>query len=239
MIVRIAIVDDDKDSNDTIKKHILRYAQSSGDEFLITQFYDGDEIASDYTAKYDIIFLDVYMQRMNGMAAAKVIRGFDKDVIIVFITSLAQYAINGYAVDALDYLLKPVPYFAFSQQLQRSVDRIKKNAAHYMLLSTDNGVIRTDVSQIVYIESQKHKMLVCVKDGAKTAVYALTATMKDLENRLADKNFFRCNHGYLINLAYVKRVNGNDVVVNDTTLAVSRSRKKEFMDALIAFVGEG
>ena len=87
--------------------------------FELTTFEDGEEIVTDYRAAYDIILLDVQMRHMDGMAAAEAIRKADKDVILIFITNMAQFAIRGYAVDALDYVLKPVPYLPFPSSCRR------------------------------------------------------------------------------------------------------------------------
>ena len=114
-MIHIAIVEDDPQVREQLAGYIRRYERQFGKMFELTTFEDGDEIVSDYKAVYDIILLDVQMRRMDGMAAAEAIRRVDKDVILIFITNMAQFAIRGYAVDALDYILKPVPYFAFSQ----------------------------------------------------------------------------------------------------------------------------
>ena len=109
----IAVVEDNPQFNEKLKQYLEKFSKENQVEFNIFSFTDGDEITSDYEAKYDIIFLDVEMKRLDGMTAAQKIREFDSDVIIIFITNMAQYAIGGYSVGALSFLLKPLPYFAF------------------------------------------------------------------------------------------------------------------------------
>src|SRR5699024_12199668 len=133
--------------------YLRRYERQFGRMFEVSLFEDGDEIVSDYRAVYDIILLDVQMRRMDGMAAAEAIRKVDKDVLLIFITNMAQFAIEGYAVDALDYVLKPVPYFAFSQQLQKAVDRLRRRRKPFLAVPIDGGLRRVDVSTIYYLES--------------------------------------------------------------------------------------
>ncbi len=158
--------------------------------FELSLFDDGDEIVSDYRAVYDIIFLDVQMRRMDGMAAAERIRQMDKDVLLIFITNMAQFAIRGYAVDALDYVLKPVPYFAFSQQLQKAVTRLQARQKTFLTVPVEGGLRRVDVASLYYLESGEHKVRLYTEDGVLTA----SGTLKSFEDKLADKPF-AAEHG--------------------------------------------
>ena len=118
-MIRIALVEDEAEVRAQLQGYVQRHTRQYGTEFAVTEFADGMELLDDYRPVYDILFLDVEMKHLDGMETARRVRQLDKDVIIVFITNMAQYAIGGYAVGALDYVLKPVPYFAFSQQLRR------------------------------------------------------------------------------------------------------------------------
>lgn len=113
-MTRIAIVEDEAAVREQLAGYVQRYTRQYGTQFEVTMFTDGVEILEDYRPVYDIIFLDVEMQHLDGMETARRIRELDSDVLLIFITNMAQYAIKGYAVGALDYVLKPVPYFAFS-----------------------------------------------------------------------------------------------------------------------------
>lgn len=108
-MIRLALVEDDALYRSQLREYIDKYSAASGEKFTVTEFSDGDEIALGYKAVYDIILMDIEMKFMDGMMAAEEIRKIDTEVIIIFITNSPQYAIKGYAVDALDYVLKPVP----------------------------------------------------------------------------------------------------------------------------------
>ncbi|MDR1092636.1 MAG: LytTR family DNA-binding domain-containing protein [Clostridiales bacterium] len=234
MVVRIAVVEDDDAEAKTISDYISRFQKESRDVFKVARFWDGDEITSDYRPDYDIIFLDIRMKGIDGITAARYIRRMDNDVALIFITHMAQYAIKGYSVGALDFLPKPVSYFSFSQQLKRSIEHIKRCKDNmYILLPTENGVVKMDVARVLFIESFKHKMTVHTKDGE----YHLISTMKDLESRLAGRGFFRSDNSFLVNLAHVKAVEGSLVILDSAGLNVSRSRKTSFLQALAAYVG--
>ena len=174
------------------------------------------------------------MKFMDGMSAAEEIRKVDTEVVIMFITNMPQYAIRGYAVDALDYVLKPVSYFAFSQRLNRAIGRMKKRESKTIAISIKGGTVRLDVANITYIESQGHTLIFHTNVGC----YESSGTMKDLEKELTSMNFYRGNKGYLINLAHVERVLDGCAIVRGQQLGLSRARKKEFMEALTRYWGE-
>lgn len=92
-----------------------------------------------YSPVYDILLLDIEMKEMDGMEAARRIRERDDKVVIIFITAAPQYAISGYEVRALSYLLKPLPWFAFSQELKKSIDMVRRNDDDSMLMTPAKG----------------------------------------------------------------------------------------------------
>ena len=186
-MLHIAIVEDDAEVREQLVGYVRRYERQFGPMFDLTTFADGDEIVSDYRAVYDIIMLDVQMRRMDGMAAAEAIRKVDSDVILIFITNMAQFAIRGYAVDALDYVLKPVPYFAFSQQLQKAVNRLQKRQKTFLTVPVDGGLRRVDVAAIYYLESQGHYVHFYTEAGELVA----PGSLKSYEEKLAGKPFTR------------------------------------------------
>ena len=145
-MIKIAIVEDEAAVRDQLTDYVRRYTRQYGTEFEVTCFTDGDEILENYRPAFDIIFLDVEMKRLNGMETAQRIRELDDDVLLIFITNMAQYAIKGYSVGALDYVLKPVPYFAFSQQLQKAVNQLARRARHYLAVPVDGGMRRLDTA---------------------------------------------------------------------------------------------
>ena len=157
-MIRVAIVEDDAEVQGVLQEYVRRYTRQYGTEFEVTLFADGVDILDDYRAVYDIIFLDVEMKHLDGMTTAERIRQMDADVILIFITNMAQYAIRGYSVGALDYVLKPVPYFAFSQQLLKAVARLEKRAKHYLTVPVEGGLRRLDTASIYYLESEGHRV---------------------------------------------------------------------------------
>lgn len=232
-MIRIAIVDDDSTSIELLKSYMMQYQRERGEEMSVTAFSDGDELVENYKAEFDMILLDIEMRFMDGMTAAKKIRESDPEVVIIFITNMTQYAINGYQVNATDYVLKPVSYFSFSQSLDRALLRMGKRVKHYIAISVKGGTVKLGVAEICYVESQGHRLIF----HTKTDEYVTFSTMKEIEEKLKDYHFFRCNKGILLNLAFVDGVQDGCVIVNNEMLVISRGRKKDFMEELTNYLG--
>ena len=232
-MIRIAMVEDEATVREQLQGYIQRYTRQYGTEFAVTEFSDGVEILDAYRPVYDIVLLDVEMKHLDGMETARRIRELDRDVVLLFITNMAQYAIKGYAVGALDYVLKPVPYFAFSQQLQKAEEKLRRRARHYLAVPVEGGLRRLDTAQIYYMESEGHRVHFYTEEGEFSAPGAL----KTFEEKLADLPFARCNSGYLVNLAQVKSVQQGLAQVGPYELQVSRPKRKSFLVALADYIG--
>ncbi|MBD9241347.1 MAG: DNA-binding response regulator [Ruminococcaceae bacterium] len=232
-MIRIAMVEDEAAVREQLQGYIQRYTRQYGTEFAVTEFSDGVEILDAYRPVYDIVLLDVEMKHLDGMETARRIRELDRDVVLLFITNMAQYAIKGYAVGALDYVLKPVPYFAFSQQLQKAEEKLRRRARHYLAVPVEGGLRRLDTAQIYYMESEGHRVHFYTEEGEFLAPGAL----KTFEEKLADLPFARCNSGYLVNLAQVKSVQQGLAQVGPYELQVSRPKRKSFLAALADYIG--
>ena len=131
---KIAIVEDQEETRESLNRFVWQYAQEQGLQVEISLITDGAEIAEHYTPGFDIIFMDVEMPRLDGFGAAEAIRAVDADVVLVFVTNMAQYAIRGYEVDALDYVLKPVNYYQFCTKLSRAIQRVQRRRGVLVLL---------------------------------------------------------------------------------------------------------
>ncbi|MFV0429256.1 MAG: LytR/AlgR family response regulator transcription factor [Arachnia sp.] len=233
-MIRIGVVDDDPGSRAVLMGYLARFEAEQGHHFAIEEFSDGSELTADYRPRFDVIFMDVQMDNLDGFAAARLIREIDPGVILIFVTNHGQFAIRGYEVDALSYLLKPVPYFAFCQELKRSLERLDKDRNGYVLLNIAGDHVRVDVSEIVYVESVKHRLVVHRLEDRLSMV----GTLKDMTAQLEPLGFFRCNSYLLVNLRHVVGLQGQDLnLAGGVTLPVSRSRKKPFLEALTVYVG--
>lgn len=231
--MKIAIVEDDKFTQRMLMGYINRYYEMDQRRYSIDVFADGDEILEDFKACYDLILLDIEMRRMDGVKAAREIRKLDENVYLIFVTNLANCAIEGYAVNALDFVLKPVNYYMLEQMLQKVERLLAKKEKCYVTLPTDRGLARIDAALIYYIETMGHKVKLHTDKGE----YVMRGTLKNMEETLEKQGFYRCNSCYLVNLAYVEQASRDGVMVNGEMLTVSRPRYKPFMEALTKYLG--
>lgn len=232
-MIRVAIVEDEPSVRQQLEEYVMRYSRQYGTPFEVKTFADGMDILDDYRPVFDLILLDVEMKHLDGMETAQRIRALDSEVVILFITNMAQYAIKGYSVGALDYVLKPVPYFAFSEQLQKVEAQLRRKQRHYLAVAVDGGLRRLDTAQLYYAESEGHRVHYYTEEGDFTAA----GTLKTLEEKLPEQLFVRCNSGYLVNLAQVRGVQQNTVQVGPYELQISRPKRKAFLTALTDYIG--
>lgn len=232
-MIRIAIAEDDEKYRTTLEQYLDRYQEENEEQFQVTAFSDGMDLVEEYRPDYDILFLDIEMPHLDGMTTAKKIREVDSSALIIFITNMAQYAIHGYEVHAIDFVVKPVNYFAFALKLTKAIKIIESRDEKSILLPSEDRMVRVPLNDILYIEVVKHSIIVQTKDQQ----YTFSGTLKKLEEQLAGCHFSRCNHGCLVNLRNVTEVEKDTVNLLGHKLPISRPKKKAFLQELSDYIG--
>ncbi len=230
VMINVCIVEDELNQAAVLKNYITTYCDAHKQQVNITYLPDGLDLVDDYKGQFDIILLDIQMKHLDGMAAAEKIRKVDADVIIIFITSTVQYAVQGYAVDALGYVLKPVPFPQFEQLFDKAITRVQAKQQHvYVKVSVDDKQLKLDVNSIHYIESQRNNVIIHCEDDD----YVTVGPLKRFDEMLAPHGFSKCHNAYVVNLSFVEAVQKEEVLLTTgVTLPISRARKKDFMAAL-------
>lgn len=229
-----AIVDDEQSCIDDLKDKISTYFSQNKGEFDVVEFHDGKELLKDYKPRFDVIFLDIEMNDVDGMRAAEEIRRKDQRTAIIFITRLSGYAISGYAVSALDFIVKPLSYERFAPKLARALAYADRNRVKNIVVGSGDNMRYIDPMEIRYVEVQNHKVGY-VLANERIEVWG---TLKEVEGQLSDLGFCECNRCYLVNLRFVKGIDGNMVKVGDEKLLISRYKKKELLVSLAKFYGK-
>ncbi|KFJ08178.1 LytR/AlgR family response regulator transcription factor [Bifidobacterium tsurumiense] len=239
-MLNIAVVEDDIVSAQIVHEHIQRYAREHDESILCKTFPDGSLFIEQFEQQFDLILLDIEMPHMNGMDVAHEVRSIDDDVVLIFITNMAQYAIQGYSVRALSYLLKPVNYYAFAMELEQAVQLITKRRAiqkRSIILSVERQTVRLGLDEIRYVESRLHNLIIHTSKGVLT----LRKSMNAIEEEIHDSSFARCNVSFLVNLAHVNGITADKQVIIDdgSHINISRQKYKGFMSALLTHYGSG
>ncbi|MCI6757162.1 MAG: LytTR family DNA-binding domain-containing protein [Lachnospiraceae bacterium] len=234
-MIRIAIVEDEEIWADTLKRYSVQFAREQLLDIRTEWFTDGAAIADVYTGNFDIILMDIEMPLMNGMDAAREIRKKDEQVVIIFITNMAQFAIQGYRVGALDYILKPISYLPFSESLMRAIRQCRNHSEEFLSISTKGGLTKLRIGEIQWVESQGHRLTFHTD---KSACETTTMSMRDLEEQLGTYGFSRCNSGILVNLRAVTGYSTGTIQIGNDSLPVSRGRRAEFMQKLVSVMTE-
>ena len=232
-MIRIAIVEDAAFDRQVLRDCLREYGQETGTELQITEFTGGTAFLEQYQEDLDLIFMDIMMDGLDGLTTARKLRRRDDKVLLVFVTSMLQYAVQGYSVDAMDFIVKPVTYTGLKLCMDRVVRRLNETAPVRLRFTNREGTHSVDAAEICYIESLEHKIVVHTVQGEIQSDMSLAAA----EKMVKALPFFRCHVSYLVNLRYVDRVSGNDVWVNGDRLAISRYRRKDFLEAWSAWLG--
>ncbi|VUX14619.1 MULTISPECIES: LytR/AlgR family response regulator transcription factor [Dorea] len=229
---KIAVAEDEDIFAEELRNYFGRFEEESGERFCVTYYKDGDDLVQEYQSQFDLILMDIQMKFMDGMSAAEEIRAVDSKVVIIFITNMTQYAVKGYEVDAMDYILKPVKYFTFSQKLERALSRIKQRREIFMSIAVKGGMYRISVEELLYIESQGHTL----NYHTQKEVISVRANLSEMETELRMHGFSRINKGCIVNMKYVDMVMNGECYVNGGALPIARNRKKSFMDELTEYI---
>lgn len=233
-MLRIAVVDDEPAQRAELVGFVERYARENCLELRAREYSDGaDLLSQDEPSQADIILLDIEMAGVDGMKAARRLRAKGVTAQILFVTNMAQYAIKGYEVGALDFIVKPVRYASFAFRLRRAVEAASARHPRTVWLGTAADAARVRTDDILFVEVRGHRLVYHTVAGD----VELWGTMKSAVELLDGAGFELCNVCYLVNLDRVTRLEGDTVHVGDHALKMSRGKRRAFVDALTRSVG--
>lgn len=231
-MIRTAIVEDNAEHAARIAEYYRQYAEECGRAVETELFESGVSFLEGYGEGYDLVFLDIELPEKDGMRVAAELRERDRSVLIIFVTNLAQYAVNGYDVQAFDFIVKPIKYYNFAMKLRRAFECLDNMCKRRIWIATRQGKQMIDADKLKYVEIMQHTLVFHMTDGKASG----TGTLKGVQTALAGLPFELCNRCYLVNLRYVTKIDGNSVCVGGEYLQISIPKKKDFLHALNKFL---
>lgn len=231
--MKIAIVEDNSIESNYLQDLITEYFLNNNISFEVRTYRSAEDFFASWPMELDILFLDILMEEMNGIEVATNIRQKNERIMIIFTTSNPQFSLAGYAVDALDYLIKPVSKELLFRTFDKAIHRLDVSRHNYFTINNNDGYFVINTLDIYYIELVKRKLIIHTKSGP----VACLRTVQYMEEQLPD-TFFRCHNAFLVNLHAVESVRGSDIVVAGNTIPISKHRRKDFIRALTNFVGD-
>ena len=231
-MVSVSIVEDDAVYADVLKRYLARYQEEYGTQFQVSHYTTGADFLEHYTPDTDLVFMDIELPGINGMDTAISLRKVDQLVALVFITNLTQYAIQGYSVDAEDYIIKPVTYAHFAIKLERVLQRLPDRHAAYMI-RTNEGLVRVACDRIYYVESLRHKLLFHTADGD----LFMWGTLSEVEADLRQYGFSRPSKSFLVNMRHIQTCRSSSFLLRGQEFSIGRSRKAAFLSDVTAYLG--
>lgn len=236
-MIEIAIVEDDQQEQQRLLFYLKRYAEEHQQSFLFSLFNNAFDFL-EAKKSFDIVFMDIMMPNMTGMEAAEKLRAHNSRTVIIFVTTMVQFAIKSYEVDALDYIVKPVSYERLTMKLQKAIRVFESNEGGTIMVTDPRGTFKLATNDILYVEVSGHKLLFHTFQDTCTEYGSLS----ELETLLSAYGFMRCNACYLVNPQHIKQVNTKNLLVilaNGDQLKISQTRRKAFISALTNWLGQG
>jgi len=229
MKYQIAICEDNAADLKFVADLVREWSRKTQNSVTICSFPSAEAFLFHYAEdkSFDILLLDIEMGKMDGVELAKRLRRENEHVQIVFITGYSDYISEGYEVNALHYLMKPLKKEKLFQTLDRAVRKIQKNEKA-LLLELSGEVVRLPIYEIRYLEVRQNYVTIHAKRE-----YTLKKTLSEFEKEL-DERFYRMGRSYIVNLTCITRITKKDVYLFDgTVLPLPRGQYKPLNQALI------
>ncbi len=230
--MKIAIVEDNSIDRKVLEAKLMEWFLLRNTKLEIHSFTSGEEFLANWPSNFDIVFLDIQMADLNGIEVATKIRESNQRVGIIFITNNPEHSLMGYAVEALDYLIKPVSSQTLERVMERAFRRLDNAECEFLTVNNNEGYFVLKLSEIFFIEVKRRRLLIETKNGQ----VACTKTLQYMEKQLP-KSFFRCHSAFLINLYAVESLQGQYCIIAGMKIPISKHRRKDLVNSLTDLIG--
>lgn len=237
-MLQIAICDDEKAQLELLDRYVVEFRQNVTLEADITSYQDARKFFFAWEEKRDtdILLLDIEMPGMNGVELARKLREYRDNVQIIFITGNPEYVFEGYDVEAVSYLVKPIREKQLEKALLKAVERCQKREP-VLLVEAAGELRKVRCHDIIYLESQGHDTVLNMSH-IKTSQLRSKSSLSQLEQELSAEPglFFKPHRSYLVNMLYVEKITRKEIIVdNGTSIPIARGKWEEVNQAYLKF----
>ena len=233
-MIMFAICDDEPQMAREIADQLAGYMKETDCDYSVDCFSSGHALLKS-SDEFDVIFLDIQMERPDGMETAALLRRRESRSLLIFVTVLKDRVFDGSPLEAFDYLLKPLDRDRFRRTMDRALRWLERDAAKNLVIQRGSGCQVVPLSDILYCEVLGRKIFIHKKDGIVLDYYD---RLEDLEQRV-DSRFFKCHRSYLVNLDHVGGCQDGQVLLSQgERIPVSRLRERELTQALLRHMKE-
>lgn len=229
-MIRLAVCDDEAFMRDELCRLVSQYMEERClSSYKVTAFENGSSLLESQDS-FDLVFLDIQMERPDGMETARRLREREEHSLLVFVTVLKEPVFEAFEVQAFAYLVKPLEQEIFWRTMDRALKDLEQKPGRTLFIQKGNSCQVILLSKIVYCEVLGRKIYIHEKDKTVTEYYE---RLEELERRV-DRRFYRCHRSYLVNLDYVGGCKGGQVLLPDgEQIPVSRLRERELVQVLL------
>lgn len=236
----IGICDDDEQFTGVLETAVLEMSKNMGVEIKTNVFLSGESLANDLCKdgnRHDLLFLDIEMKNMDGIEVAKKIREVDGSVLLIYVTSHQEYAIEAYEVSPFRFLVKPLNYDILKKYFLQAYNKLSAGKFYYQF-KYSREYYKILVEDILYFESYRRIVMIKNKYGRELKYYdRLNKIEKELKNTGA--NFWRIHQSYLVNVRYIIKKSYDEIeLVDGTILMISEDRRKEISEKYFDLIVE-
>lgn len=224
MKIIVGIVEDEIDEKERTQEMLNRFFLQEKIPYEVLYFSSGEELFKSDISQINLLLLDIILPNENGVQIAKKLRENGYRFPLIFITKTIQFALEGYKVEALDYLLKPLEYEDFKLKLLKAYKIINSLLDNTISIKANEGMVTFEESSIYYIEVNKHYLTIHSSKGNFTIRGTMNKMVESLSSRFANSS-----NSFLVNLDLIDVIKTNEVIVNKVSVPLSRNYKKDFL----------
>ena len=232
----IAIIDDEELDITTLSTHLKRFFDEKNIAVNIDLYRNPQQFLERFDHQFNLVFFDIEMPGLDGISLAKQIRDKDSNVRIIFVSSHPKYALDGYGLNALSLLVKPISYESLLLKMNSILPLINEDEEKQISFKYRDELKAIYIKDIVCVDINGHYLEVFLENGTS---FENRGTLSEIETQIGSPLFSKCSHSCLINIKYIKEITDNSVIlINGISKPISRNRKKSFMASVLSHFGK-